>query len=104
MFKLKLVFELCNLLLSFFKVDFFLSRDSRKRICFKMPTRSSSTLCWMPLDVSMNLQSLATARALPSAEKCEENVCTFYRGNNLITHHLDLSLELLLSQPYFPLL
>lgn len=64
--RLKLVFDPCNLLFSFFKFDFFLSRDSLNRICLRMPTRSSSTLCCIPLEVSMNLQSLATARALPS--------------------------------------
>ena len=36
------------------------------RICLRMPTSSSSTLCWMPLDVSMNLQSNDTASDLPS--------------------------------------
>jgi len=44
----------------------FLSRLSRSRICFSIPTSSSSTLCWIPLDVSMNLQSRDAARAFPS--------------------------------------
>lgn len=44
----------------------FLSRVSRSRICFNTPTNSSSTLCCMPLEVSMNLQSRDAARAFPS--------------------------------------
>lgn len=71
-FRLKLVLDPCNFWVSFFAVDFcccLRSLDSRNRICFKIPTRSSSTLCWMPLDVSMNLQSRDTARAFPSVSK-----------------------------------
>lgn len=37
------------------------------RTCFSTPTSSSSTLCWMPLEVSMNLQSRDAANCLPSA-------------------------------------
>uniref|UniRef100_A0A2H1W8E0 SFRICE_006108 n=1 Tax=Spodoptera frugiperda TaxID=7108 RepID=A0A2H1W8E0_SPOFR len=44
----------------------FLSLLSFSRICLRMPTSSSSTLCWIPDDVSMNLQSLDVASALPS--------------------------------------
>lgn len=63
----------------------FLSRVSRSRICFSTPTSSSSTLCWIPLDVSMNLQSLEAARALPSAQIWKK---AFYlnRWFNTITH------------------
>lgn len=63
----------------------FLSRVSRSRICFSTPTSSSSTLCWIPLDVSMNLQSLEAARALPSAQIWNKS---FYlnRWFNTITH------------------
>lgn len=59
------VLEPCNRLTP--RRALFLSRVSRSRICFKTPTSSSSTLCWIPLDVSMNLQSLDAANALPSA-------------------------------------
>lgn len=34
--------------------------------CFKIPTNNSSTLCWIPLDVSMNLASMDLAKAFPS--------------------------------------
>ena len=40
--------------------------DIFKRICLRIPTRSSSTLCWIPLDVSMYLQSNDTANDFPS--------------------------------------
>lgn len=62
---LKLVFDPFILLFSFV-IDFFFSNVSRSRICFRMPTSSSSTLCWIPLEVSINLQSLETAKAFPS--------------------------------------
>lgn len=45
----------------------FLSRDSFSRLCFRMPTRSSSTLCWIPDEVSMNFESRDAASDLPSA-------------------------------------
>lgn len=35
--------------------------------CFNMPTSNSSTLCWIPLDVSINFASMDLANALPSA-------------------------------------
>lgn len=47
----------------------FLSRVSFNRTCFSTPTSSSSTLCWIPLDVSMNLASLDCANAFPSANE-----------------------------------
>lgn len=42
------------------------SRDSRSLICLSTPTSSSSTLCWIPLEVSMNLHSREVANCLPS--------------------------------------
>jgi len=44
----------------------FLSRLSLRRICFSTPTRSSSTLWFNPLVVSMNLHSREVANCLPS--------------------------------------
>ncbi|KAK9717527.1 hypothetical protein QE152_g23683 [Popillia japonica] len=49
-----------------FLFHLFLSLDSLRRICFRIPTSSSSTLCCIPLDVSMNLQSLEIASDFPS--------------------------------------
>lgn len=40
--------------------------SSLRRICFSVPTRSSSTLCWIPDDVSMNFVSWEVARFFPS--------------------------------------
>lgn len=64
--------EMCVLELRIFVelLAAFLSRVSFSRTCFSTPTSSSSTLCWMPLDVSMNFTSLDWARALPSARVC----------------------------------
>jgi len=44
----------------------FLSRLSLRRICFSTPTRSSSTLWFSPLVVSINLHSREVANCLPS--------------------------------------
>lgn len=74
MFRLRLVMEPCSLLIPFFAPDFFFARDSLNRICFTIPTKSSSTLCWIPLEASMNLQSRASARAFPSVKKLVQNV------------------------------
>ena len=35
-------------------------------ICFRTPTNNSSTLCWIPAEVSMNLDSHDLASFLPS--------------------------------------
>ena len=43
--------------------------SSRSRICFSVPTKSSSTLCWIPDEVSMNFVSWEVARFLPSVNK-----------------------------------
>ena len=44
------------------------SEDScLSRICLRTPTSSSSTLCWRPTDVSMNLASQLLANSLPSS-------------------------------------
>lgn len=68
-FKLRTVLLLCNfdinLLLLPCRRSFF-SRLSLRRICFSTPTRSSSTLCLSPLDVSMNLHSRDVASCFPS--------------------------------------
>lgn len=48
--------------------------SSFKRICVKMPTRSSSTLWLMPTEVSMNLQSYDVAILLPSAKRKREGI------------------------------
>lgn len=68
-FRLSAVLLLCNLerildLLPCLLI--FLSRDSRSRICFSTPTSNSSTLCWIPLEVSMNLQPREVANCFPS--------------------------------------
>ena len=44
------------------------SYSTLNRICFKTPTKSSSTLCSMPAEVSMNLASHDLAKALPSVK------------------------------------
>ena len=36
------------------------------RICLTIPTKSSSTLCWIPAEVSMNLASHEAAIRFPS--------------------------------------
>lgn len=68
-FRLRTVLLLCNfdssLPLLPCRRSFF-SRVSLKRICFKTPTRSSSTLCLSPLDVSINLHSRDVANCFPS--------------------------------------
>lgn len=46
----------------------FFSRVSLRRLCFSMPTRSSSTLCWIPEEVSMNFESRDAANDFPSVE------------------------------------
>lgn len=51
----------------------FLSRVSFNRTCFSTPTSSSSTLCWIPLDVSMNFTSRDWAKALPSVGESESD-------------------------------
>lgn len=43
--------------------------SSLRRICVRMPTRSSSTLWLMPTEVSINLQSYDVAMFFPSAAK-----------------------------------
>lgn len=56
--------------------------------CFNMPTSSSSTLCCMPDDVSINLASREAARVLPSVrerkrerEKKEGEACRKWKWN-----------------------
>ena len=44
------------------------SYSTLNRICFKTPTKSSSTLCSIPAEVSMNLASHDLAKALPSVK------------------------------------
>ena len=46
-------------------------RSCLSLICFKIPTRSSSTLCWIPADVSMNFTSQFVASRRPSETKKE---------------------------------
>lgn len=55
----------------------FFSRDSLRRICFRTPTRSSSTLCLSPLDVSMNLHSRDVANCFPSLTNCSFKLIKF---------------------------
>ena len=63
----------------------FRSREARRRICLSTPTSSSSTLCWMPDEVSMYLQSREAASALPSA--------TQEGHSDLTNHDLDSEIE-----------
>ena len=49
-------------------------------ICFRIPTKSSSTLCSIPAEVSMNLASHFLANVLPSANKFILQI-TYYRRN-----------------------
>ena len=49
--------------------------SSRSLICFRMPTSSSSTLCWMPADVSMNFTSQLVAKRRPSEIKVGTCYC-----------------------------
>lgn len=60
MFSERLVLEEWSLRL------FFFSRVSLNLICFRIPTSNSSTLCCIPLEVSMYLQSLLAANDFPS--------------------------------------
>lgn len=56
-----------------------------------MPTRSSSTLCWMPLDVSMNLTSLLAANCFPSAESKCNSVIVLSDDDMLIAARVELT-------------
>ena len=75
----------------------FLSRLSRSRICLSTPTRSSSTLCWIPLDVSMNLHSLDVASCLPSLK---EHQLFDHQNTHTLFLLLFLSLSLSLSHSF----
>lgn len=58
--------------------------------CFNTPTSNSSTLCWIPLDVSINFASMDLANALPSAVgMTRERACwkKFVDENKLIFFH-----------------
>ena len=52
----------------FFELDM-VSNSIRNRICFSTPTNSSSTLCSIPADTSMNFDEQDLAKVLPSAKE-----------------------------------
>ncbi len=54
-----------ELILELLEVDI-VAISTRRRICFRTPTRSSSTLCSMPAEVSINLASHDLAKLRPS--------------------------------------
>ena len=93
-----MTFNICNFYNTFL-LDPPKSWAWRRRICFAIPTRSSSTLCFNTQEVSINLQSNAMAISFPSESwisLCKWAYTTFYakfKINLTLKRHRPWSLQ-----------